>query len=179
MPKPDKCIGERARWLFEHLPFTQRFVRGAIYWKLESQAIAFVSHPKLMKRPMKLCLSYLERRVKDPELRATLTPNYRLGCKRVLLSSNYYRALVEPNVNVITTGIREIVADGIVIPDHLGIATELTPSAPPDGRRGTATGRAGPWPDGDHPDDAGKAEGHACAGATATGSRLVAAVQSG
>jgi len=66
---------------------------------------------------MKLCLSYLERRVKDPELRATLTPNYRLGCKRVLLSSNYYRALVEPNVNVITTGIREIVADGIVTED--------------------------------------------------------------
>jgi cation diffusion facilitator CzcD-associated flavoprotein CzcO len=117
MPKPDKRIGERARWLFEHLPFTQRFMRSAIYWKLESQAIAFVSHPNLMKRPMKLCLSYLERRVKDPELRATLTPNYRLGCKRVLLSSNYYRALVEPNVNVITTGIREIVADGIVTED--------------------------------------------------------------
>nr|WP_222858399.1 NAD(P)/FAD-dependent oxidoreductase [Paraburkholderia phenoliruptrix] len=117
MPKPDKRIGRRAQWLFEHLPFTQRLVRSAIYWKLESQALAFVRNPKLMNRPMKLCLSYLERRIKDPELRAKLTPNYRLGCKRVLLSSNYYRALVEPNVNVITTGIREIVADGIITQD--------------------------------------------------------------
>jgi cation diffusion facilitator CzcD-associated flavoprotein CzcO len=117
MPKPNKRISERARWLFEHVPFTQRVVRSAIYWKLESQAIAFVRHPQLMKRPMKLCLSYLERRVKDPELRAKLTPNYRLGCKRVLLSSNYYRALVEPNVNVITADIREVVADGIVTQD--------------------------------------------------------------
>ncbi|WP_027803697.1 flavin-containing monooxygenase [Paraburkholderia dilworthii] len=117
MPKRDKRISERARWLFEHMPFTQRVVRGAIYWKLESQAIAFVRHPQLMRRPMKLCLSYLERRVKDPELRARLTPSYRLGCKRVLLSSTYYRALVEPNVNVITTDIREMVADGIVTQD--------------------------------------------------------------
>ncbi|MDR6373427.1 flavin-containing monooxygenase [Paraburkholderia caledonica] len=117
MPKPNKRISERARWLFEHVPFTQRVVRSAIYWKLESQAIAFVRHPQLMKRPMKLCLSYLARRVKDPELRAKLTPNYRLGCKRVLLSSNYYRALVEPNVNVITADIREVVADGIVTQD--------------------------------------------------------------
>ncbi|MEC5405508.1 NAD(P)/FAD-dependent oxidoreductase [Paraburkholderia sp. MPAMCS5] len=117
MPKPDKPIGPRARWLFEHLPFTQRFVRSAIYWQLESRAIAFVVNPKLMKLPMKFGLSYLERRVKDPALRAKLTPNYRLGCKRVLLSSDYYRALVEPNVNVITTGIREIMADGIVTHD--------------------------------------------------------------
>ncbi|CAB3699535.1 flavin-containing monooxygenase [Paraburkholderia rhynchosiae] len=117
MPKPDKPVGPRARWLFEHLPFTQRFVRSAIYWQLESRAIGFVVNPKLMKRPMKFALGYLERRVKDPALRARLTPNYRFGCKRVLLSSNYYRALVEPNVNVITTGIREIVADGIVTQD--------------------------------------------------------------
>jgi cation diffusion facilitator CzcD-associated flavoprotein CzcO len=117
MPKPDKSIGRGARWLFEHLPFTQRFVRSAIYWQLESRAIAFVVNPKLMKLPMKFGLSYLERRVKDPALRAKLTPNHRLGCKRVLLSSHYYRALVEPNVNVVTTGIREIVADGIVTQD--------------------------------------------------------------
>lgn len=117
MPKPDKPIGSLARWLFQHLPLTQRFVRSAIYWQLESRAIAFVVNPKLMKFPMKFGLSYLERRVKDPALRAKLTPNYRLGCKRVLLSSNYYPALSQSNVNVVTSGIREIVADGIVTDD--------------------------------------------------------------
>ncbi|WP_345810744.1 NAD(P)/FAD-dependent oxidoreductase [Paraburkholderia sp. PREW-6R] len=119
MPKPDRPIGSRAQWLFRHLPFTQRFVRSAIYWQLESRAIAFVVNPKLMKLPMKFGLGYLERRVKDPVLRAKLTPNYRLGCKRVLLSSDYYPALCQPNVDVVTTGIREIVADGIVTNDGI------------------------------------------------------------
>ncbi|MFM0111222.1 NAD(P)/FAD-dependent oxidoreductase [Paraburkholderia nemoris] len=119
MPKPNKPVGPRAHWLFRHLPFTQRFVRNAIYWQLESRAIAFVVNPKLMKLPMKFGLSYLERRVKDPALRAKLTPNYRLGCKRVLLSSDYYPALSQPNVDVVTTGIREIVADGIVTNDGM------------------------------------------------------------
>ena len=117
MPKADKPVGPRARWLFRYLPFTQRFVRNAIYWQLESRAIAFVVNPKLMKLPMKFGLSYLARRVKDPALRAKLTPNHRLGCKRVLLSSDYYPAISQPNVDVVTTGIREIVADGVATND--------------------------------------------------------------
>lgn len=117
MPKPDKPVSERARWWFRHLPFTQRFVRSAIYWQLESRAIAFVVNPKLLNIPMKFGLSYLERRVKEPALRAKLTPNYRLGCKRVLLSSDYYPALNQPNVDVVTSAIREVSADGIVTED--------------------------------------------------------------
>jgi cation diffusion facilitator CzcD-associated flavoprotein CzcO len=117
MPKPDKPVSAWAQWWFRHLPFTQRLARSAIYWQLESRAIAFVLNPKLMKYPMKFGLSYLERRVKDPALRARLTPNYRFGCKRVLLSSDYYPALGQPNVEVITQTIREIVADGIVTED--------------------------------------------------------------
>ncbi|OAJ55199.1 4-hydroxyacetophenone monooxygenase [Paraburkholderia ginsengiterrae] len=117
MPKPNKPIGSRAHWLFRNLPATQFFVRSAMYWQHESRAIAFVVNPKLMKFPMKFSLSYLERRVKDPALRAKLTPNYRFGCKRVLLSSDYYPALGQPNVDVVTSGIREIVADGIVTED--------------------------------------------------------------
>ncbi len=117
MPKPDKPVGPRMQWLFHHLPFTQRFVRGAIYWQLESRAVAFVVNPKLMKLPMKFSLGYLRRRVPDPALRAKLTPDYLLGCKRVLLSSDYYPALGQPNVDVVTTSIREIVADGVVTAD--------------------------------------------------------------
>jgi len=117
MPKPDRPIGRRAHWFFRHLPFTQRVVRAATYWQLESRAVAFVVNPKLMKYPMKFGLSYLERRVKNPALRAKLTPNHQLGCKRVLLSRDYYPAVSQPNVDVITTAIREIVTDGIVTDD--------------------------------------------------------------
>jgi cation diffusion facilitator CzcD-associated flavoprotein CzcO len=124
MPRPDKPVGARAQWCFKHLPFTQRLVRSAIYWQLESRAIGFVVNPKLTKYPMKFALSYLERRVKDPVLRAKLTPNYRLGCKRVLLSSDYYPALSQANVEVVTSAIREIVADGIVTADGVHHAAD-------------------------------------------------------
>lgn len=124
MPRPDKPVSARAQWCFKHLPFTQRLVRNAIYWQLESRAIGFVVNPKLTKYPMKFALSYLKRRVKDPALRARLTPNYRLGCKRVLLSSDYYPALGQPNVEVVTNAIREIVADGVVTEDGVHHAAD-------------------------------------------------------
>jgi cation diffusion facilitator CzcD-associated flavoprotein CzcO len=124
MPRPDKPVSTRAQWWFRHLPVTQRLVRNLIYWQHESRAIAFAFNPKLMKFPMKFGLSYLQRRVKDPALRAKLTPNYRFGCKRVLLSSDYYPALSQPNVDVIIDGIREIVADGIVTEDGVQHAVD-------------------------------------------------------
>ena len=124
MPRPDKPVSERAQWWFRHVPLTQRLVRSAIYWRLESRAIGFIVNPKLMKFPIKFGLSYLERRVKDPVLRAKLTPNYQLGCKRVLMSSDYFPALSQPNVNVVTDAIREIVADGIVAEDGIHHAAD-------------------------------------------------------
>ncbi|MEA3119070.1 MAG: hypothetical protein QOI13_2340, partial [Paraburkholderia sp.] len=74
---------------------------------------------------MAFSLSYLARRIEDPALRAKLTPDYRLGCKRVLLSSDYYPALKQPNVDLVTAPIREIVADGIVTEDghHYAVDT--------------------------------------------------------
>jgi cation diffusion facilitator CzcD-associated flavoprotein CzcO len=117
LPKSDKPVSERARWLFRHLPFTQRWVRSAIYWQMESRGIAFFVSPKLMEPTMKFARAYLERRVKDPALRVKLMPNYRLGCKRVLLSSDYYPALGKPNVEVVTAPIHAIVRDGIVMSD--------------------------------------------------------------
>ncbi|WP_309491399.1 flavin-containing monooxygenase [Trinickia mobilis] len=117
MPKQDRALGERTQRLFKRVPFTQRLVRSALYWQHESRALAFVAHPNLMKWPMKFSLSYLERRIADPVLRAKLTPNYHFGCKRVLLSRDFYPAVSQPNVDVVTTPIREIVGGGIVTDD--------------------------------------------------------------
>jgi cation diffusion facilitator CzcD-associated flavoprotein CzcO len=117
MPKRDRAFTGRMQRLFQRLPFTQRLVRHALYWQHESRALAFVAHPKLMKWSMKFSLGYLERRVADPVLRAKLTPNHHFGCKRVLLSRDFYPAVSQPNVDVVTTPIREIVADGVVTGD--------------------------------------------------------------
>lgn len=114
LPKPDRPVSRRRAWLFRHLPLAQRIARSAIYWQLESRALGFIVHPKLMKYPTQFALSYLARKVKDPVLRAKLTPDYVFGCKRVLMSNDYYPALTRPNVDVVTEPIREIVADGVV-----------------------------------------------------------------
>lgn len=117
MPRPDRAIGSEAQRTFHRLPCVQRLVRWALYWQHEARALAFIVNPKWMRAPMRFASSYLRRRVEDPALRAKLSPDYLLGCKRVLLSSDYYPAIAQPNVELVTTPIREIVADGIVTED--------------------------------------------------------------
>lgn len=117
MPRRDRPIGPRMQRLFRSVPLAQRLARFAQYWQHEARALAFVRNTKLLAKPTRFALSYLARRVKDPALRAQLTPGYLLGCKRVLLSSDYYPAITQPNVALVTTPIREIVADGIVTTD--------------------------------------------------------------
>jgi cation diffusion facilitator CzcD-associated flavoprotein CzcO len=65
----------------------------------------------------RLARSQLRRQVPDPELRAALTPDYAIGCKRLLISSDYYPALSRPNVTVTTSGISAVRPDRIVTED--------------------------------------------------------------
>ena len=55
--------------------------------------------------------------VTDPQLRAQLTPTYDLGCKRVLPSNDYYPAIAEPNVSLVTEKIIEFRPDAVVTAD--------------------------------------------------------------
>ena len=84
---------------------------------LESRVLGFAIHPSLMKNVQKLALRHIRKQIPDPELRKTVTPNYTLGCKRVLISNDYYPALSRKNVDVITTGIDHIEADAVVTTD--------------------------------------------------------------
>jgi len=75
--------------------------------------IGFAYAPKLLALAEKLVVRSLEERIADPALRAKLTPNYRLGCKRVLISNEYYAAVQRANVEVVTDGIAEVTATGV------------------------------------------------------------------
>lgn len=68
---------------------------------------------------------WLEESVPDPELRRRLTPDYRLGCKRVLRSDDWYPALQRPNVELVDTPIAEIAPDGIVTRDGARRAVDV------------------------------------------------------
>jgi len=117
IPKADRAMTEEEREGFRLRPWRQRLLRTRLYWQHEALAFAFIGAPKVLKWAGKLAQRILERRVKDPVLRAKVQPNYTLGCKRILLSNNYYPALQQPNVEVVTAPIREITATGITTSD--------------------------------------------------------------
>ena len=113
LPRRDRDFGKKERWIYRHVPFAQRLVRSLIYWGRETWVMGF-ARPDVMRFPEKQALRYLRKQVPDRELRKKLRPQYRLGCKRVLLSNDYYPALMEPNVDVETQPIVEVRPHAIV-----------------------------------------------------------------
>ena len=116
-PRPDADIPARWRRRFADRPLVMRAFRSLIYWGMELRALGFAVHPRLMAPLAKMARQHLERQVPDPDLRAKLTPDYTIGCKRILLSSDYYPAVSRPDVDLVTEGIAEIGERGIVTQD--------------------------------------------------------------
>jgi cation diffusion facilitator CzcD-associated flavoprotein CzcO len=116
LPRRDRAWSEAEQRLYRAVPATQRLARWSIYWAREGMTTGFL-HPRMMRLPQRLARRHLRGSVPDPELRARLTPDHTLGCKRVLLSNDYLPALTKENVELVTAGIREVRADGIVTDD--------------------------------------------------------------
>jgi cation diffusion facilitator CzcD-associated flavoprotein CzcO len=117
MPKPDREMPQWAKAAFRHVPGAQRAYRNLIYWLLESRAIGFNGHPNLLELAEKLARKNIAAGIADPELRAKVTPDYRMGCKRVLIANDYYPALARDNVDVVTSGVAEVREHSIVATD--------------------------------------------------------------
>src|SRR6185312_15901472 len=101
MPRRDRKITGVEKWLYRHVPPTQRLARLGIFLSREVTVLGFVKQPALLKAAQRIAQHHLRRAVKDPDLRAKLTPRYVMGCKRVLLSNDYYPALAQPNAEVV------------------------------------------------------------------------------
>ncbi len=108
LPKLDKPFSRARRWLFERLSLVRWLYRTALYWNLEWHAAIFQSPKRLAWFFEWAARAHLAVSVRDRKLRARLTPKYRLGCKRVLLSNDFYPAVQRPNVELVTEGIEAI-----------------------------------------------------------------------
>jgi cation diffusion facilitator CzcD-associated flavoprotein CzcO len=117
LPKADRSISRIERELYAHVPATQRAVRGAIYAITEALGLAITRRPEALAALEQLARLHIRRSISDPVLREALTPDYRLGCKRILFSNDYYPALARPDVTVVTAGIERATADGLVTGD--------------------------------------------------------------
>ena len=117
MPKPDRAIEAGERKLYRRLPLLQKLFRGALYGVMELRVLGFVIHPKMMKFPERIARAHIRKQIADPVLRKKVTPDFTFGCKRVLISNDYYPALAQRNVDVITDGIREVRERSVVTAD--------------------------------------------------------------
>lgn len=108
MAKPDRVMKNWEKALFRRVPAAQSALRNGIYWQLEARVLAFSIHPRLMKVAELEARRHIRRQISDKALRRKLTPDYTIGCKRILISNDYYPALEQDNVSVLTDGIREI-----------------------------------------------------------------------
>jgi cation diffusion facilitator CzcD-associated flavoprotein CzcO len=122
MPRVDRPISGVERGLHRALPATARLRRGLLWGIRELQVQAFTKHPEELGFVEKIARRNMSRAIKDPALRARLTPDYRIGCKRILLSNAYYPALARPNVDVVASGLAEVRGSTLVAAD--GTETE-------------------------------------------------------
>jgi cation diffusion facilitator CzcD-associated flavoprotein CzcO len=124
LPRRDRRISEVEKKAFRRLPALQKLARGGIYTMRESWILGFAGSQKVMAVAEAQARAFLRSQVADPGLRATLTPDYRLGCKRVLLSNDYYPALAQPNVDVVPSRVVEVTPTGVVSQAADGTRTE-------------------------------------------------------
>lgn len=116
MPHSDRPISSFERSVYRALPIAQRLMRQGIYWARELYVLPFL-RPALARPGESIARRHLERQVKDPELRAKLTPRYRMGCKRVLISNEYYPAVQRENVRLVTERIERFGVRGVITDD--------------------------------------------------------------
>lgn len=111
--KPDRAYSAFEHWLLKRLPITQTLDRLRIYASNESRVLGFTSLQQAMKLYEWLFKRHLSKQIADPALRDKLTPDYPMGCKRILMSNDYYPALAQTNVEVINHGISAVDANGL------------------------------------------------------------------
>lgn len=108
LPKFDRRFSNEERQRMRHSPLSLWKRRARLFWVHEKRAKGFLGDPVAMQPTHHMAIKHLERQVSDPELRAKLTPTYAIGCKRLLISSDYYPALSKRHVKVVTHPVAKV-----------------------------------------------------------------------
>jgi cation diffusion facilitator CzcD-associated flavoprotein CzcO len=113
LPRTNPAIPARWRARFDRWPGLLALARSGVFSIQEALHVGF-RHPAMMRIAERQARAHIARQVPDPVLRAGVTPDYRLGCKRVLGSNSWYPALGAANVDVVSAGIAEVTPGGII-----------------------------------------------------------------
>ena len=116
-PKMDFAYSERAKRLFERFPLLQRLDRTFVFGFMEFGAAAMTKHRWLMPALRALSRRQINSAIDDSGLRAKVTPKDEVGCKRVMLTDEWYPTLTKPNVDLVTDRGAEITPGGVKAAD--------------------------------------------------------------
>jgi cation diffusion facilitator CzcD-associated flavoprotein CzcO len=113
VPRPDTEFSALHQKVFTRAPLTELAERAGWWGVTETMGVAFLYSKALSKVVEGVARAHLKHQVKDPALRAKLWPDYPVGCKRILFASNYFPALQQPNVDVVTDRIQRVEPTGV------------------------------------------------------------------
>ena len=112
-PRNDRAYREWEKRLFAAWPFTMQLLRAAFFWRLDLFLYPVVKSRRFRARGERQIRRYIRAAVRDHSMHRALTPDYELGCKRILISDDFFPALNRDNVHLLTSGIEEINASGM------------------------------------------------------------------
>jgi cation diffusion facilitator CzcD-associated flavoprotein CzcO len=125
IPKMDFAYSERAKRLFERFPVLQRLDRAAVFAFMEAGAAGMTGR-RWMLGPFRAAgRRQITKAIADPQLRAKVTPSDEIGCKRIMLTDEWYPALTRPNVELVTERIAEVTANAIRTEDGVERPTDV------------------------------------------------------
>ncbi len=113
LPKPDYAFTDAHKRRFR-LPWLRDLFRKRLFWTHEIRAFGFLGNRAVTAAGEKMARAHLVAQVPDPALRARLMPDYTIGCKRVLISNDYFPAMSRDNVELVSDGIARIEPHGII-----------------------------------------------------------------
>lgn len=125
IPRKDREYTAAEKGMFRRLPETAQALRDELFWANEARFPQRRGVPSFISEILQTATGHLEQQVPDPDLRARLTPDYQIGCKRILISNDYYSTLGLEHVDLETSGIAKIDATGIVTRDGRHIDLDL------------------------------------------------------
>lgn len=117
VPREDRPVPVWKRRLYRSLPFLQRLHRWRIYARQELIAFAFLGNEKVTARIVEMGEEHIAAWIDEPDLRAAVTPTFSPGCKRLLISNDWYPTLARPDVDLVTSPIDHVTEDSIITAD--------------------------------------------------------------
>ncbi len=128
IPRHDRAYHDWEKWVFRHVPLVNKLYRFFLFLRYDWLAYPIVKtgRDNLARRWARSQFRrLLNRSVKDPELRARLTPDFPIGCKRILISDEFFTTLTRDNVALITAGIERFTPSGVQTEDGVEHAADV------------------------------------------------------